>query len=235
VYLFIAITLSVPDRISAFTGLISDLNRQKHLKNAAEKRYQENERIVFRKHTQQLYMESGGINADATKSNVEHQSDAKSPMRVRRIGGRRKTKSRSHGKSSILTKSLRNVLTSTQDNRRKFVLYIASAALICVMFLSRLLDGSSPSPNFVYYQSSVIERRVVGPDGTVETSRKESFKSNLPDLVRQQRQNTQTVKEMNEVDTRRFEEEFRKNDEQMRRSLDSLLDFERKFLLDDFF
>jgi hypothetical protein len=103
------------------------------------------------------------------------------------------------------------------------------------MSLSRLFDASSPSPNFVYYQSSVIERRVVGPDGTVETSRKESFKSNLPDLVRQQRQNTQTVKEMNEVNTRRFEEEFRKNDEQMRRSLDSLLDFERKFLLDDFF
>ena len=83
--------------------------------------------------------------------------------------------------------------------------------------------------------SSVIERRVVGPDGNVETSRKESFKSNVPDLVRQQRQNAQSTKDMNEAELRRLDEQFRKSDEQMSQSLDFLFDSERKFLLDEFF
>ena len=91
----------------------------------------------------------------------------------------------------------------------------------------------------MYYQSSVVERRVIGPDGNVETSRKESFQSNLPDLVRQQRQqqqqNTQGIKDMDEVEVRRLGEQFLKSDEQLRRSLDLLIDTERKFLLDDFF
>ena len=76
---------------------------------------------------------------------------------------------------------------------------------------------------------------MVGPDGNVETSRKESFQSNLPDLVRQQRQNSQSAKDINEAELRRLDEQFRKSDEQMSRSLDFLFDTERKFLLDEFF
>lgn len=222
-------------QVYALTGLIG---YRDHGAKFLEKRYNEN--LRFRKYDHvpktRLCMkidDRDTLHSDSSNSSFIHQATTKIPILQRRIGGRRK-RQRTNEKSTSLEATLKNILSKY----RKVVLWLASAAFLWIVFFSRLFGGTGPSPNYVYYQSSVIERRVVGPDGNVETSRKESFKSNIPDLVRRQGQNSQSFKEMNEAELRRFDEQFRKNDEQMSRSLrslDLLIDTERKFLLDDFF
>lgn len=63
---------------------------------------------------------------------------------------------------------------------------ILPLALVFYLFFSQPF-GSRGNPSYVYYQSSVYESTVVGSDGRAETSRQESIKSNLPELVRKQR------------------------------------------------
>lgn len=210
--LITTIILGKHKRNNAFTGLICF--RNSHTNSFFEKRYQEKKNIAFRKHSQ-LYLESKDDDVaptDLSDSNTKDQAITNTPVYLRRIGGRRKLKRRSSEKSSLLVTSIKNVLTSMLNNHRKYILWCASAALLWIFFLSRLFEVSSPSPNFVYYQSDVIERRIIGPDGNVEISRKESIKSNLPDLLRQQRQNTQSSKDLNEVEMRRFIDQFLKSD-----------------------
>ena len=50
-----------------------------------------------------------------------------------------------------------------------------------LLFFGNLFGGSSP--NVVYYSSSVYQSTTYKADGNVETSRKESFESNIPGLV----------------------------------------------------
>ena len=220
--LLLTIILDKPVIIYALTGVI--VCRNHHATKLLENRYCEN--LLFWKSYHnlktKLCMESddGDIvasdSADSGIANSNHHQPTKEiPMLRRHKGGRRKNLRRTNEKSTILSAT-----TSMLSKYRKFVLWLASAALLWVIFFSRFFGGTGPSPNFVYYQSSVIELRVISPDGYVETSRKESFKSNLPDLVRQQRQNTEGTNNMNEVELRRFDEQFRKNDEQMRRAKD---------------
>ena len=232
VLLIAAIGSIQPKSIHAFNGLIG--YRDIQLENGFDKRYYESEKIVFRKHSK-VFMDKDD-DVKVTYSDTKPQPSPKAQKQLHRIGGRRKSKRRANEKSSFLATNLKNVLNSSLSTKyRKGVLWLASAALVWIFFLSRFFDGTRSPPNFVYYQSSVIERRVVGPDGNVETSRQESFKSNLPDLVRQQQQpNTQSIKDLNEAEMRRIDEQFRRSDEQLRRSMGLLIDAERKFLLDDF-
>ena len=195
------------------------------------------ENVIFGKHDRVsnaiVFMASDdGQKAVTDSSNSKNKDQyTKNRMLQRHIGGRRKNVRKSNTVSTNLKATMDNILSK----HRKVLLWLASAAFLWIFFFSRLFGGTGASPNYVYYQSSVIERRVVGPDGNVETSRKESFQSNLPDLVRQQRQNSQSAKDINEAELRRLDEQFRKSDEQMSRSLDFLFDTERKFLLDEFF
>jgi hypothetical protein len=69
--------------------------------------------------------------------------------------------------------------------------------LLGLYLVFRLLLGSlfsSPSSSFVYYESSVYESRTYSADGKVETSRKESVRSNLPGLVERQATQSPTDK-----------------------------------------
>ena len=72
------------------------------------------------------------------------------------------------------------------DNLKKFTKWatvLAPILLLWVLIKSLLFGGSSSEPSYVYYQSSVYESRTYGADGRVDTSRKESFRSNIPSLI----------------------------------------------------
>lgn len=56
--------------------------------------------------------------------------------------------------------------------------------LIVLLLLKGTFSFGS-DPSFVYYESSVYESRVYNNNGQLETSRKESFRSNIPGLVEQ--------------------------------------------------
>jgi hypothetical protein len=106
---------------------------------------------------------------------------------------------------------------------------LAFTIILRSFFVGSASDGttSSTNPNFMYYQSTVIERRVIGSNGDIETSRKESFQSNIPDLVREQQKqrSSQSTLDLDDTQVRRsIDKQFRKNDEQMRRSMRMLMD-----------
>ena len=152
---------------------------------------------------------------DSTDSNTRQQDITKTQVLPRRIGGRRETKRRSDEKSSMLLTSLKNewsrirsiyVKWGTSSN---FYAFIALFLYFCQTF-------SSTSPQHVYYQSEIIERCEIGPDGILEKSRDVSYKSNILDF---QRQSTHSSKEMNEVEMRRFVDQFRKSSEEQLRQL----------------
>lgn len=58
---------------------------------------------------------------------------------------------------------------------------------LVAMVVWKLLFGGSPvdsgTTGYMFYQSSVYETRVVGSDGKVERTRKESVRSNIPNLM----------------------------------------------------
>mmetsp|Transcript_31787 Transcript_31787/g.48030 ORF Transcript_31787/g.48030 Transcript_31787/m.48030 type:complete len:121 (+) Transcript_31787:667-1029(+) len=70
--------------------------------------------------------------------------------------------------------------------KKRWILPVA-IALAAYLFLQNLFGTSSSS--YVYYQSSVYESRIVGTDGKVETSRKESVKTNLPNWMMESNNN----------------------------------------------
>ena len=242
VRLIIAIVVSKPERAEAFTGLVGYRHHQVRKKFETKS----NEKAYFRFHNRnhdpetRLFMNIDDDSmTDSSSDDSKRHAIAKTPAQGRRIGGRRRNVRKISEKSSILITSATNIMRNILGKHRKVILWLASAVLVCLFSLGRLFGSTGPTPNYVYYQSSVIERRVIGPDGNIETSRKESFQSNLPELVRLQQQqrpqNTLDAKKMNEAELRRIDEQFRQSNEQMSRSLDRLLDAERKFLLDDFF
>ncbi|CAB9497807.1 expressed unknown protein [Seminavis robusta] len=81
-------------------------------------------------------------------------------------------------------KKRRQVKLSENDNKFSFPLW--GVSLLLGAFLLGKIFGWGDDPSFVYYESSVYETRVYNRDGRVETSRKESFRSNIPTLVEEQ-------------------------------------------------
>jgi hypothetical protein len=59
------------------------------------------------------------------------------------------------------------------------------SGVLLVLLKGILFDNVSGDPSFVYYESSVYESLTYGTDGRVETSRRESFRSNIPSLMEQ--------------------------------------------------
>jgi hypothetical protein len=119
--------------------------------------------------------------------------------------------------------------------------------LVGAIVFGQLFNFNAPS--YVYYQSSVIESRILGFDGNVQTSRKETFKSNIPDLVRERQKqslerssiSTDTTYSQNSLirsEERRFSEEmdqFEKSSSRIRSELDSSVQADLKLLMDEFF
>ena len=100
---------------------------------------------------------------------------------VARVGGR-KTKKKTVNKDA----------TNTNDGLfgvfRQVAFPILLAAVVLKLLFGNLFGG--PSPNVVYYSSSVYQSTIY-KDGNVETSRKESFESNIPGLVERARESSQ--------------------------------------------
>jgi len=96
--------------------------------------------------------------------------------------------------------------------------------LLLVLFLSlkSLFGYDTNNPSYVYYQSSLFESTVVNQDGRRETSRQESFKSNIPELVKEQRRDGTTSKYLREAD------------EDIERELNAAMEMQRR-MLNDFF
>ena len=85
-----------------------------------------------------------------------------------RIGGRKK----------------RGVAVSSESKKAGFPWWGIPATLLSLLLFKGILNFGSDS-YFVYYESTVYESRVYNNDGRLETSRKESFRSNIPGLVEQ--------------------------------------------------
>lgn len=85
---------------------------------------------------------------------------------VRRIGGRTK----------------RGVAARESVGKQGFPWWGVPTTILSLLFLKGVLDFGNDS-SFAYYESTVYESRVYNSDGRMETSRKESFRSNIPSLA----------------------------------------------------
>jgi hypothetical protein len=200
--------------------------------------------------TSPLYTTNSGVGEQpGTTSSVgsqeffEANKNKTTSKQVRRIGGRRKKLRRNyqHASRTTLLSTIQNSLDSIRNSYGKVILWIASASLLWVFLINRLFAPNPSMPSYVYYQSSVVERQMIKGDGNVERTRTETFKSNLPDLVRQQQKRIeQNSKDKGDTaiilpQSAINDMKVRQNvDEQILRSLDALINSERKLLLDDF-
>ena len=67
--------------------------------------------------------------------------------------------------------------------------------LIMIVALRLIFGGgSTDNPNVVYYSRSVYQSTSYTKDGKVETTRKENFQSNVPELVKQAKVKESTEK-----------------------------------------
>lgn len=130
---------------------------------------------VLVKHVAVLYANPSGDEDISTESSSPDDPghDGKKTKSVARFGGRRS-----------------GVRRSTPESAKDlpgFVKLGASAALAVALFralLGVLFGGAgSAPPSYVYYQASMYESRTLGPDGKMETTRKESVRSNVPSLI----------------------------------------------------
>jgi hypothetical protein len=99
---------------------------------------------------------------------------------VARVGGR-KTKKNHQIKKDTSKHAISGVFATI----RQLALPILLATVFFRLLLGNLFGGTSP--NVVYYSSSVYQSTTYKADGNVETSRKESFESNIPGLVEKAR------------------------------------------------
>lgn len=70
---------------------------------------------------------------------------------------------------------------------RQLALPLLALTLI-LRFLLGMFGGGSYGPNVVYYSRSVYQSTTYTQDGNVETTRKENFQSNIPELVKRSQQ-----------------------------------------------
>ena len=107
-----------------------------------------------------------------------------------------------------------------------------AAPLVALWVLSRLLfGGGESSTDYYYYQSSVYQSSVYGPDGRIDTSRKESVRSNIPELVdKKSRQRVLPSSSDGTFDyERRADDEF---DRLLDQEIESMMRMQRNFLND---
>ena len=138
-----------------------------------------------------------------------------------------KSKGRSIGPLGGRRTKIRSPPTKKSDDNKTLTWWSIPALLLSVLLVQGILSGGGNDSNFVYYTSSVYESRVYNSDGKVETSRKESFQSNLPSLVEQQRQQSSRPGEF--LSDRRLpvvapEDEMLQEMDKMMRAQDVLMD-----------
>ena len=99
---------------------------------------------------------------------------------VARVGGRKAKKNH-----QIKKDTSKNTNSGVFATIRQLALPILLATVFFRLLFGNLFGGASP--NVVYYSSSVYQSTTYKADGNVETSRKESFESNIPGLVEKAR------------------------------------------------
>ena len=90
--------------------------------------------------------------------------------------------------------------------------------------MKTLLGGFGVDYSVYFYQSSYVESQVVRSDGKIDTSRKESIRTNIPSM---KDVSPQTLREYNA----RFDEDF---DQEIEQEMARMLRFQRN-TLNDFF
>ena len=96
--------------------------------------------------------------------------------------------------------------------------------LLLLLIVKTLLGGFGADDSVYFYQSSYVESRVVRSDGKIDTSRKESIRTNIPSM---KDVSPQTLREYNA----RFDEDF---DREIEQEMARMLRFQRS-TLNDFF
>jgi hypothetical protein len=155
-------------------------------------------------------------------SKEDSNSDS-SPMRSSRKTGRRAGgRSRSKRPSKAIKK------TQELPGWAKMVaLPIASLWL-----LFQLLFGGGSSPNYYYYQSSVYETSVY-TNGRVDTSRKESARSNVPGLLDNKQSQPRRIPGSSDGRLNYESGSNEEFDELLDQEIDSMMGFQRR-LMDEF-
>jgi len=119
----------------------------------------------------------------------------------------------------------------TKPPRKRRWGFIAVPILAVLLMFNVLFGaGGGGGSNYVYYQSSVYESRVVMPDGRIDTTRKESIRSNVPALLEGKQSRDGDVSSFSSGDLRD------QADDAFDMEIDTLMRFERGFqraLLDD--
>lgn len=115
-------------------------------------------------------------NADMVESSASTANTKNNKGRIGPLGGRKRKKP-----------------LPPEKEKENFLTLWNIPGLILFLLLAKgiFLDGFSANSNFAYYESSVYETRMYNSEGKLETSRKESFRSNIPSLVEQRQQKQQ--------------------------------------------
>jgi hypothetical protein len=128
----------------------------------------------------------GSQSTDPSEEAAEDPGDAKREQEPTSVtnGNLKKLTARRAGGRSIRPSSRESESNPTSKVGKWAVLAIP---FLIVMVIWKLLFGGSPADSgtsgYMFYQSSVYETRVVGSDGKVERTRKESVRSNIPNLM----------------------------------------------------
>lgn len=110
--------------------------------------------------------------------------EASQKYSVARVGGRKTKKNH-----QIKKDTSKNANSGVFATIRQLALPILLATVFFRLLFGNLFGGTSP--NVVYYSSSVYQSTTYKADGNVETSRKESFESNIPGLVEKKARSSQ--------------------------------------------
>ena len=113
---------------------------------------------------------------------------ARKKISVARAGGRKRKGGRKQKPKSV-TKDAEDsggIFSTIQQ----LLLPLFLVSLILKLLFGFLFGGNS-NPNVVYYSSSVYQSTTYTRDGNVETTRKESFNSNIPGFVENARESSQ--------------------------------------------
>lgn len=128
-------------------------------------------------------------NAD---SGMESSSSSNQNRKYRfgRLGGRNNNKRRKRNQSQLMPNK-----TNRDNNKNGFPWWSIPTILLTIVLFKGVLFGHSwTDPSFVFYESSVYESSIYNSNGQVQSARKESFRSNIPSLVEQQRQQQQALR-----------------------------------------
>ena len=217
---------SFSGRRAGSTGHASATCRYQHLFKGAPNGL-ERRKLCYREPGSTVLWSEGSNENDDTANLDEEGPDGEGTNALEKkykpahMGGRRKRKRRDYvAATNDSNDSLKKKFT-------KWATILAPILLLWVLFKS-LFFGSDPS--YVYYQSSVYESRSYGADGRVDTSRKESFRSNIPGLVEGRR-----LQENNDNKGSSSSYLLRQNpDESFEQELDSMMQIQKSMLRDFF-